>query len=153
MVADRLVAPQRLESKVMEVKDFQPVGVTWPKGPDVGALGAEVRTRNGGTWSSWVGPKPADDAPDAGTSHGGILHCRGDRPYRGVLQRRGRGWCDIGHNFIGVHARGFNTGAVGVAMLGTFGALPSAATQDSVGWMITWRLGASYVDPQGAMTY
>ena len=299
VVADQLVAPQRLESKVMEVKDFQTVGVTWPKGSDVGALGAEVRTRNGGTWSSWVGLKPADDAPDAGTSdaaravRGGtdpvwvggadavqlafaatakggpeglslalvdsatkpaadgvvdsssgtatartaaystnaatvrtaaystgvaavagaphvisraewgaaapacaadvasalvgavVHHSAGSNGYASVAEAEaqirgdqayhisGRGWCDIGYNFIvdkwgniyegrvnsltqaviGVHAGGFNTGTVGVAMLGTFDALPSAATQDSVGWIIGWRLGASYVDPQGSMTY
>ncbi len=85
----------------------------------------------------------------------------------------GRGWCDIGYNFvvdkwgniyegransmtapvIGVHAGGFNTGTVGVAMLGTYGAAPSAATQQSVGQIIGWRLGAYGLDPQGWMSY
>jgi hypothetical protein len=85
----------------------------------------------------------------------------------------GRGWCDIGYNFIvdkwgniyegranslteaviGVHAGGFNTGTVGVAMLGTYTAAPSAATQQAVGQIIGWRLGAYGVDPQGQMDY
>ncbi|WP_217616740.1 DUF4214 domain-containing protein [Cellulomonas sp. GbtcB1] len=85
----------------------------------------------------------------------------------------GRGWCDIGYNFgvakwgniyegrvdsmtkpvIGVHAGGFNTGTVGVAMLGTYDAAPSAATQDAVGRVIGWRLGVYSRDPQGWMSY
>ncbi|WP_431837348.1 DUF4214 domain-containing protein [Cellulomonas sp. Y8] len=85
----------------------------------------------------------------------------------------GRGWCDLGYNFvvdkwgniyegransltqpvIGVHAGGFNTGTVGVAMLGTYSSAPSAATQQAVGAIIGWRLGAYGVDPQGWMSY
>jgi hypothetical protein len=85
----------------------------------------------------------------------------------------GRGWCDLGYNFIvdkwgniyegranslsqpviGVHAGGFNTGTVGVAMLGTYSSAPSAATQQAVGAIIGWRLGAYGLDPQGWMSY
>jgi hypothetical protein len=85
----------------------------------------------------------------------------------------GLGWCDIGYNFIvdkwgniyegrahsltqpvvGAHAGGFNTGTVGVAMLGTYDAAPSAATQQSVARIIGWRLGAYGIDPMGSMTY
>ncbi|QZN84803.1 DUF4214 domain-containing protein [Cellulomonas sp. C5510] len=85
----------------------------------------------------------------------------------------GRKWCDIGYNFIvdkwgniyegrvnssiapviGVHAGGFNTGTVGIAMLGTYSAVPSAATQDAVGRVIGWRLGRYGVNPQGSMSY
>jgi uncharacterized protein with LGFP repeats len=84
-----------------------------------------------------------------------------------------RGWCDIGYNFvvdkwgntyegragslnqpvIGVHAGGFNTGTVGVAMLGTYDALPSNATQAAVGKIIGYRLGMYRVDPRGSMAY
>lgn len=83
------------------------------------------------------------------------------------------GWCDLGYNFvvdkwgniyegraysmtkavIGAHAGGFNTSTVGVAMLGTYGAAPSAATQRSVAQIIGWRLGAYLVDPKTSMTY
>jgi hypothetical protein len=85
----------------------------------------------------------------------------------------GRGWCDLGYNFvvdkwgniyegraksltqpvIGVHAGGFNTGTVGVSMLGTYAAVPSAATQQSVAQIIGWRLGAYGVSPTGSMSY
>jgi len=83
------------------------------------------------------------------------------------------GWCDLGYNFVvdkwgniyegransltqavvGAHAGGFNTGTVGVAMLGTYDAAPSAATQRSVAQIIGWRLGSYGVDPKGSMTY
>jgi N-acetylmuramoyl-L-alanine amidase/Domain of unknown function (DUF4214) len=83
------------------------------------------------------------------------------------------GWCDLGYNFVvdkwgniyegrassltqavvGAHAGGFNTGTVGVAMLGTYDAVPSAATQRSVAQIIGWRLGAYGVNPSGSMIY
>ena len=83
------------------------------------------------------------------------------------------GWCDLGYNFVvdkwgniyegransltqpvvGAHAGGFNTGTVGVAMLGTYDALPSAATQRSVAAIVGWRLGAYGADPSSSMTY
>src|SRR5665648_519216 len=84
-----------------------------------------------------------------------------------------RGWCDLGYNFvvdkwgniyegrvnsltqpvIGVHSGGFNTGTVGVSMLGTYDAAPSAETQQSVAQIIGWRLGYYGVAAQGSMTY
>lgn len=84
-----------------------------------------------------------------------------------------QGWCDLGYNFVvdkwgniyegraksltepvvGAHAGGFNTGTVGVAMLGTYDALPSAATQQAVAQIIGWRLGQYGVDPRGTMSY
>lgn len=85
----------------------------------------------------------------------------------------GRGWCDIGYNFIvdkwgniyegrdnsmtqaiiGVHAGGFNTGTVGVSMLGTYDSAPSAATVQSVAQIIGWRLGYYGINPQSTFTY
>lgn len=84
-----------------------------------------------------------------------------------------RGWCDLGYNFVvdkwgniyegrggsltkavvGVHAGGFNTGTLGVSMLGTYAASPSASTQRAVAQIIGWRLGAYGVDPAGTMSY
>ncbi|WP_372594280.1 DUF4214 domain-containing protein [Actinotalea sp.] len=94
---------------------------------------------------------------------------RGDQAYH----IDGRGWCDIGYNFIvdkwgniyegransltkavvGVHAGGFNTGTLGVSMLGTYDYAPSAATQRSVAQIIGWRLGAYGVNPEGTMRF
>lgn len=85
----------------------------------------------------------------------------------------GRGWCDLGYNFvvdkwgniyegransltqpvIGVHAGGFNTGTVGVSMLGTYAAPPSPQTQQAVAQIIGYRLGAYGVTPSGTMSY
>lgn len=85
-----------------------------------------------------------------------------------------RGWCDIGYNFIvdkwgniyegrqnsltqpiiGVHAGGFNTGTVGVSMLGEFGATqPSTAMQEAVSRIIGYRLGVYGRNPAGNMVY
>jgi N-acetylmuramoyl-L-alanine amidase/Domain of unknown function (DUF4214) len=84
------------------------------------------------------------------------------------------GWCDLGYNFvvdkwgniyegragsltqavIGAHAGGFNTGTVGVAMLGTYTSVnPTPAMQSAVAQIIGWRLGAYGVDPKTSMSY
>lgn len=86
---------------------------------------------------------------------------------------KSNGWSDIGYNFlvdrygtvyegryggidrnvIGAHARGFNTGSVGVAVIGTFGAtaIPAAASR-SLEKLLAWRLDLAHVDPQGSVT-
>ncbi|HEY0188608.1 MAG TPA: DUF4214 domain-containing protein [Cellulomonas sp.] len=84
-----------------------------------------------------------------------------------------RGWCDIGYNFlvdkwgnvyegragsstsavIGVHDGGFNTGTVGIAMIGTYTTAPSTATINAVAQVVAWRLSAYGVDPTGTMSY
>ena len=289
VVADQPIGSKRLESDVVQAAGFQTLGVTWPEGADVGGLGAQVRTRADGTWSTWVDLPPGDDAPDAGTAdaahavRGGtdslwignsdavqlafaatakggpdglslaliaspekpasnaavgtstratatirtaaytttavqtavvaphvitraewgapaqvcapdvasklvgavVHHTAGSNSYSTVAQAEAqiRGdaayhinslhWCDIGYNFIvdkwgniyegransmtqpviGVHTGGFNTGTVGVAMLGTYDAVPPLATQQGVAQIIGWRLGAYGLDPRGSMTY
>jgi hypothetical protein len=81
------------------------------------------------------------------------------------------GWNDIGYNFlvdrfgtvyegryggvdrnvVGAHALGFNTGSVGIALLGTYGSTkPSSAAQDAIARVIAWRLDVAHVDPAGA---
>lgn len=94
---------------------------------------------------------------------------RGDQAYH----IDGRGWCDIGYNFVidkwgniyegrddsltkpvvGVHAGGFNTGTLGVSMLGSYDAAPPAAVQHAVAKIIGWRLGYYGVDPAGSMSF
>ncbi len=95
---------------------------------------------------------------------------RNDQAYH----QHSRGWCDLGYNFvvdkwgnlyegragsltspvIGVHAGGFNTGTVGVSMLGTYTttAVPQAQI-NMVAQIIGYRLAAYGVDPRGAMSY
>jgi hypothetical protein len=86
---------------------------------------------------------------------------------------RGNGWNDIGYNLlvdrfgtiyegryggiernvVGAHALGFNTGSVGVALLGTHGATaPSRAAQDALARLLAWRLDLAHVDPTGFTT-
>jgi hypothetical protein len=87
---------------------------------------------------------------------------------------KGNGWNDIGYNFlvdrfgtvyegrfggleknvVGAHAQGFNTGSVGIAVLGTYsGGAPSAAAQEAVAKLVAWRLDLAHVDPTGLFTF
>ena len=80
---------------------------------------------------------------------------------------RGNGWNDIGYNFlvdkygqvldgrfggaernvVGAHAEGFNTGSVGVALLGTYAsAQPSTAALTAIANLLAWRLDVGHVD-------
>jgi len=87
---------------------------------------------------------------------------------------KGNGWNDIGYNFlvdrygrvfegryggitrnvIGAHAEGFNTGSVGVAVIGDFShaSLPAAARQALV-QLLAWRLDVAHVDPLSTLTW
>ena len=87
---------------------------------------------------------------------------------------QGNGWNDIGYNFlvdrfgtvfegrfggidrsvVGAHAQGFNTGSVGVALLGTYGnTQPSKAAQDAIARLLAWRLDLAHVDPASFLTF
>ena len=87
---------------------------------------------------------------------------------------QGNGWNDIGYNFlvdrfgtvyegrfggsernvIGAHAQGFNTGSVGVALLGTYGtSVPSSAAQEAIAQLLAWRLDLAHADPTAALTF
>jgi hypothetical protein len=87
---------------------------------------------------------------------------------------RGNGWNDIGYNFlvdrygqvfegrfggmtrpvIGAHAQGFNTGSVGVSVLGTFGSsAPPAAAVSALTRLLAWRLDVAHVDPLSRVTW
>lgn len=80
------------------------------------------------------------------------------------------GWCDIAYNFlvdrfgrvfegraggvdkgvIGGHARGFNTGSIGVAMLGTFSTVaPPAVTEDALVNLLAWKFALHGIDAGG----
>jgi hypothetical protein len=87
---------------------------------------------------------------------------------------QGNGWNDIGYNFlvdrfgtiyegrfggvdrdvVGAHAQGFNTGSVGIALLGTYGnTKPSAAALDAIARLVSWRLDHDHVDPKSFLTF
>lgn len=84
------------------------------------------------------------------------------------------GWSDIGYNFvvdrfgtiwearsgsrsravIGAHAAGFNTGSVGVSVIGNYvSTAPSAASTEGVARVVGWRLAAAGVRPTGSGPY
>jgi hypothetical protein len=87
---------------------------------------------------------------------------------------RGNGWNDIGYNFlvdkygqvfegraggidrsvIGAHAEGFNTGSVGVALIGNYSStnITQAARQSLVD-LLAWRLDVAHVDPLSTLTW
>ena len=65
--------------------------------------------------------------------------------YGQVFEGRGGG---ITRNVIGAHAEGFNTGSVGIAVIGTYsGQRPTRAAEDALGKLLAWRLDVGHVDP------
>jgi hypothetical protein len=90
-----------------------------------------------------------------------------------VYHVKGNGWNDIGYNFlvdkygqvfegrfggidknvVGAHAEGFNTGSVGVAMLGTYASTaPPLVARNALVNLLTWRLDVAHVDPLSTLT-
>ena len=84
----------------------------------------------------------------------------------------GNGWKDIGYNFlvdkygqvfegryggitrnvIGAHAEGFNTGSVGIAVLGNYMSKQiSAAAEQALVKLLSWRLDLAHVDPASTL--
>ena len=91
-----------------------------------------------------------------------------------VYHVKGNGWNDIGYNFlvdkygqvfegryggvdknvIGAHAEGFNTGSVGVALIGTYQTTaPTAAEKTALVNLLAWRLDIAHVDPLSTLTF
>jgi hypothetical protein len=87
---------------------------------------------------------------------------------------KGNGWNDIGYNFlvdrfgtvyegryggvernvVGAHAEGFNTGSVGVAVLGEYSSLAVAAkARSSLAALLAWRLDIAHVDPASTQSF
>ena len=84
------------------------------------------------------------------------------------------GWDDIGYNFlvdpfgqvfegrrggitknvVGAHAQGFNTGSVGVSLLGTYtSAGISKEARAALTGLLAWRLDVAHVDPTSKVTW
>ena len=84
------------------------------------------------------------------------------------------GWDDIGYNFlvdrfgqvfegkgggiaqnvIGAHAKGFNTGSVGVSLIGTYGTTRmSTSARAALVSLLAWRLDVAHVYPLGRVSW
>ena len=91
-----------------------------------------------------------------------------------IYHVKGNGWNDIGYNFlvdrfgqvyegrfggiernvIGAHAQGFNTGSVGVSVIGEYSSLAiSSKARDALERLLAWRLDIAHVDPATTLTY
>src|SRR3954464_6697039 len=91
-----------------------------------------------------------------------------------IYHVKGNGWNDIGYNFlvdkygqvfegryggidrnvVGAHAEGFNTGSVGIALIGTYQTTaPTAAEKAALVNLLAWRLDLSHVDPLSTLTF
>ncbi len=90
-----------------------------------------------------------------------------------VYHVKGNGWNDIGYNalvdrfgtvyegryggidrnVVGAHAKGFNTGSFGIAVMGDFRTVaPPAAAVDALVRTLAWRLDLAHVDPLATFT-
>jgi hypothetical protein len=90
-----------------------------------------------------------------------------------IYHVKGNGWNDIGYNFlvdkygqvfegryggvdknvVGAHAQGFNTGSVGVAVIGTYtDSAPPVVAQRALADLLAWRLDLAHVDPLSTLT-
>jgi hypothetical protein len=87
---------------------------------------------------------------------------------------QGNGWNDIGYNFlvdrfgqvfegrgggiarnvVGAHAQGFNTGSVGVAVLGTYSSVGiEQPAKEALVALLAWRLDVAHVDPASSVVW
>ncbi|MCU1497053.1 MAG: repeat protein [Acidimicrobiales bacterium] len=162
-------------------------GIARPATP---AGGPPIHLRS--TWASrgWMyATKDCEAGPKVSKtfSHGIVHHTVGSNSYApgdvpGLLagiyyfHTDGRGWCDIGYNYIvdrfggvwearlggldniitGGHAQGFNRFSVGVSLLGQFhpgetpaAAVPSAAMMAGLRDVLAWKLGSQGLDAKG----
>jgi hypothetical protein len=91
-----------------------------------------------------------------------------------IYHVQGNGWNDIGYNFlvdkygqifegryggvdknvIGAHTEGFNTGTVGISMIGQYDSTKiSPAAAKALEQLLAWRLDLAHIDPLSTLTY
>jgi hypothetical protein len=81
-----------------------------------------------------------------------------DIAYNVVVDRFGRAWegraGGLGNVVVGGHSQGFNTGAVGVVVLGDFRyASPPSASVEAVARVIAWKFAHHRVDPASSVPF
>jgi hypothetical protein len=91
-----------------------------------------------------------------------------------VYHVKANGWNDLGYNFlvdrfgtvyegraggidrnvVGAHALGFNSGTVGVALIGNGASrTPTSAQQDALVNLLAWRMDVAHIDPLSRVVY
>ena len=78
----------------------------------------------------------------------------GDIGYNVIVDKFGRAWegryGGLASTVVGAHAGGFNTGTVGISMLGNYATVqPSAATLETVARVAAWKFSLYGIDPRG----
>ena len=72
-------------------------------------------------------------------------------PFGQVFEGRGGG---IDRNVVGAHALGFNTGSVGVALIGNLEQVALAPeARSALAMLLSWRLDVAHVDPLSLVAY
>ncbi len=164
-------------------QDVGPIAVGNPGGPFApSAADALTQRPRMITREQWgANPKLMNCTPLVADflSVGFVHHTAGSNSYsrsqaddvvRGIYayDTNGRGWCDMGYNFlidrfgdvfegrsggitndvVGAAQMGFNTGAFSVAMMGTFDSVaPPAPAMRSLQRLLAWRLDVAHVNP------
>ena len=133
-----------------------------------------------GANESWRGsPRYASNVRYAVVHHtaGSNTYSRAQAPavVRGIYSYHARtlGWADIGYNFlvdrygtvyegraggmergvIGAHAAGFNTGSVGISIMGNFQSVaPPQVAQQAVADVLSWKFDLHGIVPEGQIT-
>jgi hypothetical protein len=161
-----------------------PQTVSVPAGPAGDVANAMTRTPPFITRQQWgADPRLMKCTPDVAPEirMGFVHHTAGTNDYsraqsddvvRAIYayHTKGRGWCDIGYNFlvdrfgrayegrsggmttpvIGAAQEGFNTDAFSVALMGTFSTHhPSRAMMRTLRRVLAWRLDVAHVPPGG----
>lgn len=154
-------------TSVPQVGGVQPTAASAPAVVTRAQWGARAPACTPDTASTLVGAVVHHTAgPDYGSPVEAMAQLRNDQRYH----IESRGWCDLGYNVVidkwgtiyegrggsltapvvGVHAGGFNTGTLGVSVLGTYtttGFTP--ATVDAIARVVAWRLAAYGRSPAG----
>jgi hypothetical protein len=81
----------------------------------------------------------------------------GDIGYNVIVDKFGRAWegrsGGLASTVVGAHAGGFNTGTVGVSMLGNYDVVaPPTVMLEMVASVVAWKLSLYGVDPRGTTT-
>jgi hypothetical protein len=183
---DLVHAEQRPGDDDIEVEDPDTGGETNPHLPgDVEAMGTPQPTIS--SRAAWGADESLrEEPPDYGVVDGGFVHhtvsannytqAQVPSMLRSIYAYHvnGRGWNDIGYNFlvdkfgriwegrwggiskpvIGAHTLGYNDDAFAMSALGTYtSTAPTSATISAYQWLFAWKFTVHSVDPRYPVSY